>query len=636
MKQFRLLFAAVAAATAMLLASCSGLFGPTDSGSSTDPVAKSSVATLSALSVSNGADAVNLSPAFAVGTTAYAVNVAAGTSSVAISATKTDAGATVSGAGTLTLGAAGTTTTATIVVTAEDGKTTKTYTVDVHRASADASTEAHLSALTLSTYSLEWTLDPVFDSGTYAYALNVGNSVSYVDIAATAVDSNAVIAGAGTKTLAVGENTLTVTATAEDGATALSYTITVTRDSPDSAFLGSLSASAGTLSPAFALGTYAYTIALPNAASGTTISATRQYDGPDLEYSTDGSTTLNAFTGSFDVSSVPEGGSKDATIRVRYRSNTETYLDFSITVIRAAQGASSDASLTALSLSNSIVLSPAFDSATLGYTATVPYTTGGANLNFTKGDSGATASMADGDSLDFSVGDNTFELTVTAADGTTRRTYSIVVTRQAAPAITVSSPAAASDQTAGKISVSGTYSGAGIARIELSLSTALGSCTMNSGNFSGTIDASAVPNGSFQLFVAAYDGNDNMIAFENVPITIIGASTTAYAVSGTISNPVSFSGTAYLLIYGMRETDSTPSIFSEYIPVASGDFPYAYSVSGFIQGETYNRIGVLLLTSTPMAGDMSNAIGMGGYFPETGGLAISGDVSGFDLALSAF
>lgn len=87
-------------------------------------------ASLKALSVNNG----TLSPKFATGTTSYTVSVANSVSSIKVSATATDANAKVTGTGTKTLSVGKNT--INIKVTAEDGKTTKTYTITVTRAAA--------------------------------------------------------------------------------------------------------------------------------------------------------------------------------------------------------------------------------------------------------------------------------------------------------------------------------------------------------------------------------------------------------------------------------------------------------------------------------------------------------------------
>ncbi|WP_274318745.1 S-layer homology domain-containing protein, partial [Paenibacillus qinlingensis] len=125
--------------------------------------------------------------------------------------------------------------TITTIVTAEDGTTTKTYTVTVTRAAAALSNNADLSGLGLSS----GTLSPVFASGTTSYTASVANGVSSItvtptvsDISATVkVNGTAVASGAASEaiSLSVGSNTITVVATAQDGTTTKTYTVTVSR-----------------------------------------------------------------------------------------------------------------------------------------------------------------------------------------------------------------------------------------------------------------------------------------------------------------------------------------------------------------------------------------------------------------------
>jgi gliding motility-associated-like protein len=193
-------------------------------------------ANLSALSLSSG----SLSPTFASGTTSYTSSVANSVTSTTITPTVSDATATVKVNGTtVTSGQASSTialnvgsNTITVVVTAQDGTTTNTYTTTVTRA---ASTNANLSALSLSSGSLS----PTFASATTAYISSVANSVMSITVTPTVADSNATVkvngttvtSGQASNTIAlnVGSNTITVVVTAQDGTTTITYTTTVTR-----------------------------------------------------------------------------------------------------------------------------------------------------------------------------------------------------------------------------------------------------------------------------------------------------------------------------------------------------------------------------------------------------------------------
>jgi len=123
----------------------------------------------------------------------------------------------------------------TLVVTAQDGTTTATYTVTVN---AEPSHDATLSNLTISS----GTLSPAFSSDTKDYTDSVDNSVTSVTITPTANQANATItvngntvasgSASGQIALNVGSNTILTVVTAQDGVTIGTYTITVNRVAP--------------------------------------------------------------------------------------------------------------------------------------------------------------------------------------------------------------------------------------------------------------------------------------------------------------------------------------------------------------------------------------------------------------------
>jgi gliding motility-associated-like protein len=180
-----------------------------------------------------------LAPAFASATTTYSSMETNGTTSITVTPTTADATATItvngtavvsgkaSGAITLAVG----TNAITTIVTAQDGVTKQTYTVNVIR----PSTDAKLSALTLSS----GTLTPAFNTNTIAYTASVTNATASIVVTPTIAAAGATITVNGTAVasgtasagiaLAVGSNTITTVVTAQDGATTDTYTITVTR-----------------------------------------------------------------------------------------------------------------------------------------------------------------------------------------------------------------------------------------------------------------------------------------------------------------------------------------------------------------------------------------------------------------------
>ena len=216
--------------------------------------AKSRDATLDMLELSR----VTLDPVFSSARAGYTASAVNGVESTAVTATPTDSAASYvveldgvdddvldgvdddDGVVDLAVGA----NEITVVVTAEDGQTTKTYTVTVTRAAPPPSTDATLNMLELSRV----TLDPVFSSARAGYTASAVNGVESTAVTATPNSSAAsyvveldgvdddVLDGVddddGVVDLAVGANEITVVVTAEDGQTTKTYTVTVTRAAP--------------------------------------------------------------------------------------------------------------------------------------------------------------------------------------------------------------------------------------------------------------------------------------------------------------------------------------------------------------------------------------------------------------------
>lgn len=203
-------------------------------------------ANLSAMTFSTG----SVSPPFSASTTSYTVSVLNSEASITVTPTSNNAYATITVAGPAGGGAPVTSGTAsnpinltllpppggysfTIVVTAQDGVTTKTYNVAVNKV-ASFSNDANLSALTISS----GTLAPTFSSGTTSYTASVANGVSSVTVTPTVNQANATVKVNGTSvtsgspsssiSLSVGANTITTVVTAQDGSTK-TYTVVITR-----------------------------------------------------------------------------------------------------------------------------------------------------------------------------------------------------------------------------------------------------------------------------------------------------------------------------------------------------------------------------------------------------------------------
>ena len=132
-----------------------------------------------------------------------------------------------------------------VIVTYTDGhgpdkSVTSAATVVVLAASVTLSADADLSALTLSAGALV----PAFAAATVDYTAEVGNAVARIRVTPTVNDATASVTVAGTAVasgaasaaiaLDVGANTIDIVVAAQDG-TEKTYTVTVTRDAPNTA-----------------------------------------------------------------------------------------------------------------------------------------------------------------------------------------------------------------------------------------------------------------------------------------------------------------------------------------------------------------------------------------------------------------
>ena len=191
----------------------------------------------------------------------------------------------------------------TIEVTAEDGETTRTYTVTVTRAAAvsASSTDATLSALTLSGIDFG-----TFSSGTLSYAADVTNSPTQTTVTPTVNHSGAsyviklggVTDADGTVSLSVGSNVITVEVTAEDGQTTRTYTVTVTRLVTSQQNLASSDATLSALSlggidfGTFSSSATSYSATVANSVTRTTVTPTVNHSEAALARKSDFSAKL--------------------------------------------------------------------------------------------------------------------------------------------------------------------------------------------------------------------------------------------------------------------------------------------------------------------------------------------------------
>ncbi|MDL2240654.1 cadherin-like beta sandwich domain-containing protein, partial [Bacteroidales bacterium OttesenSCG-928-K22] len=356
-------------------------------------------ALLLSLAVSEG----ELYPEFVATIFEYDVTVAYDVDELDITAVANDDNAEITGdTGTQTLSVGDNN--FTITVTAEDESFTKNYTVNVRR----KSNEATLASLVIS----EGELDPVFDSEKFAYSVTVGYDINGIDITAIANDANAVVSGhTGMQTLSVGNNTFTITVTAEDETYSEDYVIIVRRQADDATLL-SLTVSEGELNPEFAATIFDYNVIVGNDVEELDITAVANHENAVITGDT-GTQQLLV-------------GDNDFTITVTAEDNSysENYL---VTVRRL----SNDATLLSLLVSEG-ELDPEFAATEFEYDVIVGADIEEIIITAIAVDENAVITGDTGIQT-LTVGDNVFTITVTAEDGS-YQDYTITVLRQSGDA----------------------------------------------------------------------------------------------------------------------------------------------------------------------------------------------------------
>ena len=336
----------------------------------------------------------------------------------------------------------------TIVVTAQDGSTTRTYTVTVTRA-APLSSDATLSTLTLSGVDFG-----TFDSSTTSYSAQVANNISRTTVSPSASSSGAryviklggVTDTDGTVSLSVGSNVITIVVTAQDGSTTRTYTVTVTRASEneqpprsDAPVTGELPTDVPTVNfrvSGFAHDRVDIAWAVPQNRSITEY-VVQRYEHDGSGFVSSGSGEGSRFEGT--TSDGKQHSLRNTHVRpdTLYQYVLSLKNDSGTTIIEASttvRTLSSDATLSALTLSD--IDFGTFDSETTSYSADVANDASETTVTPTLNDSAASyviklggVTDADG-TVSMAVGSNVITVEVTAEDGETTLTYTVTITRE--------------------------------------------------------------------------------------------------------------------------------------------------------------------------------------------------------------
>jgi len=314
------------------------------------------------------------------------------------------------------------------------------------------SNNADLSALSLSS----GTLDPAFDADETSYTASVATATTSLTVTPTRAEANATIEAringgdyasvtsgspSGALALNLGANTIDVRVTAQDTTTQNTYTIIVTRRAVPS--ITSPTSTAITATTATLGGNVTADGAAAITERGVVYSLTTANNDPLIDGAGVTKVTGAGTTGIFTVDATGLTDGVGYSFKA-YAINSE---GTSYTSVATFATPSANADLSALSLSSG-TLDPAFDADVTSYTASVATATTSVTVTPTRAQADATiearingggyASVTSGSpsgALALNLGANTIDVRVTAQAGNTK-TYTVIVTRRAAPSIT--------------------------------------------------------------------------------------------------------------------------------------------------------------------------------------------------------
>ncbi|HCL56181.1 MAG TPA: hypothetical protein DHW82_04130, partial [Spirochaetia bacterium] len=318
------------------------------------------------------------------------------------------------------------------------------------------SSDALLSSLDLSAGSLS----PVFSSSVIAYTAAVPNTVTSITLTPVKDHANAVLQmkvnsgtwesiESGTASRAVslneGVNTIAVKVTAENTTTVKTYTMVITREAgvvSTNANLSSLSLSGISLSPVFSNAQLSYTVSVANAVSSFSLTAVKENAAASIQMRVNSGNWIPVASGTPTSSVSLITGSNTIEVQVTAEDGT-TVQTYTLAITR--QAPSSDASLSSLGLSagsyenmgdNHFEIIQPYAATTLTIT---PVTTSSyASVSYQgSGDNMPIPTNGLPINLNIESGEVPLDLIITAEDGTTVQTYTLLIYKEPAPVYTI-------------------------------------------------------------------------------------------------------------------------------------------------------------------------------------------------------
>lgn len=370
-----------------------------NTGKSIEIFVPSTASNLTALSITNG----TLSPSFSSGTLSYTATVDNATTNISATAVS---GATISGTGTKSLNYG--TNSFNVVVTAEDGTTKTTYTININRPD-NRSTNNKLSNITLSSGTIS------FNKNTNSYNVTIPSNISILTFDSTAEDIKSTITydpSSKSLTLNYGETKqIKITVKSEKGTENL-YTINVTRtdDRSTNNYLKTLTISEIDLD--FNKGTINYKKIVENSISSINIDATTE----DNKATLTGVGSKNLKVGS-------------NTFQIKVTSEKETDKTYTIVIIRKDEnglipGLSSNTKLKTLKVNDKNI---SLKNNEFNYKMYVESDITKANIVYVADDSKSVVAINGNENLSF--GENKFEIIVTAENGASKK-YTVNVIKK--------------------------------------------------------------------------------------------------------------------------------------------------------------------------------------------------------------